>query len=106
MALTRTKGWVYLSGVGDYPMYSELREVLAMKGDNFILRLLHPPSNVIGLTKKEELLRGFALGRLNFQHLSLSGENLRGCRFDNINLIGSNLDRVDFIFKRLPYKQN
>lgn len=96
VALTRTRGWVYLSGVGDYPMYWELREVLGMRGGSFRLRLHHLPPNMIGVTPKDELLRGFALGRRNFKHLSLSGENLRGCSFDNINLIGSNLERVDF----------
>lgn len=34
VALTRTRGWVSLSGVGDYPMYDEMRRVID-SGDTF-----------------------------------------------------------------------
>jgi len=34
VALTRTKGWLNISGVGDYPMYKEFEEVLA-SGNKF-----------------------------------------------------------------------
>lgn len=96
VALTRSKGWVYLSGIGDYPMYSELKEVLAMKENNITLKLRHLPSNLIGLTPQEEFLQSFALGKRHFPSLSLSKANLHNYNFDNINLIASNLEKVDF----------
>jgi len=32
VALTRTKGWLEVSGIGDYPMYKEFEQVLKSKG--------------------------------------------------------------------------
>ncbi|MBD2492103.1 DEAD/DEAH box helicase [Aulosira sp. FACHB-615] len=31
VALTRTRGWAYLSGIGNYPMYEEMRRVIESK---------------------------------------------------------------------------
>lgn len=31
VALTRTRGWAYLSGIGNYPMYEEIRRVIESK---------------------------------------------------------------------------
>ncbi|AFZ54795.1 pentapeptide repeat-containing protein [Cyanobacterium aponinum] len=96
VALTRSKGWVYLSGVGNYVMYSELKEVLAVKGDSFNLTLRNLPENIIKASEKEDLLKRFALGNRNFKYLCLSGESFKGCCLDNINLIGSNLEKINF----------
>jgi len=33
VALTRTRAWVQVSGVGSYPLFKEFRQVMAAKGE-------------------------------------------------------------------------
>ncbi len=47
VALTRTRGWVNLSGVGDYPMYDEMRRVID-SGDTFNFTYKRPLKRDIG----------------------------------------------------------
>ncbi|MFK0732946.1 MAG: ATP-binding domain-containing protein [Gloeotrichia echinulata IR180] len=47
VALTRTRGWASLSGVGNYPMYDEMRRVIA-SGDSFTFNYKRPPKRDIG----------------------------------------------------------
>lgn len=42
VALTRTRGWAYLSGIGNYPLYDEMRKVIA-SGDTFSFNFNRPP---------------------------------------------------------------
>ncbi len=39
VALTRSRGWVHLSGIGDYPFYEEVRKVMAQK-DTFTFTII------------------------------------------------------------------
>jgi superfamily I DNA and RNA helicase len=41
VALTRTRGWVRLSGVGEYPMCDEMRQVIAA-GNSFTFTFDRP----------------------------------------------------------------
>ncbi len=47
VALTRARGWSSLSGVGNYPMYEEMRRVIA-SGDTFTFTYKRPPKRDIG----------------------------------------------------------
>lgn len=47
VALTRARGWASLSGVGNYPMYDEMRRVIA-SGDSFTFNYQRPPQRDIG----------------------------------------------------------
>jgi superfamily I DNA and RNA helicase len=47
VALTRTRGWASLSGVGNYPMYDEMRQVIT-SGDTFTFTYKRPPKRDLG----------------------------------------------------------
>ena len=47
VALTRSRGWVSLSGVGDYPMYEEMQQVIE-SGDTFTFTYKRPLKRDIG----------------------------------------------------------
>ncbi|MGB7443212.1 MAG: ATP-binding domain-containing protein [Coleofasciculaceae cyanobacterium] len=47
VALTRSRGWVSLSGVGDYPMYEEMQRVIE-SGDSFTFTYKRPLKRDIG----------------------------------------------------------
>jgi superfamily I DNA and RNA helicase len=47
VALTRARGWVNLSGVGNYPMYEEMQRVIAA-GDKFSFTFKRPLKRDIG----------------------------------------------------------
>ncbi|OIP69356.1 MAG: DNA/RNA helicase [Oscillatoriales cyanobacterium CG2_30_40_61] len=42
VGMTRSRGWVCLSGVGDYPFYDEIRQVIS-SGDTFTFTFNRPP---------------------------------------------------------------
>ncbi len=46
VALTRSKGWINLSGIGDYPLYDEVKNVI-QQGNNFTFTLtgITPPED-------------------------------------------------------------
>ncbi len=45
VALTRARGWAVLSGIGEYPMYDEMRRVIA-SGDRFTFTYRQPSRNL------------------------------------------------------------
>ncbi|MBD2691501.1 ATP-binding domain-containing protein [Anabaena catenula] len=47
VALTRARGWANLSGVGSYPLYDEMRKVIA-SGESFTFTYKRPPKRDIG----------------------------------------------------------
>ena len=49
IALTRTRGWVNVSGIGSYPLYEEMERVLE-SGDQFTFIFRRPPEREIGVT--------------------------------------------------------
>lgn len=94
-AITRTRAWVTLSGLGGYPFYEELQQVLA-SGDTFRFIYRQPPQREIPITSAGEFLARYAAGERNFQNIDLSGVelsyfDLKGCNFIGANLQGANL---------------
>jgi len=90
IALTRTQGWVNLSGIGNYDFYQELERVIA-NGNKF--EIVFSDSNIrgISISDRANLLRGYALGRRNFSHVNLQNADLANKNLANINLIAANL---------------
>ncbi len=93
VALTRTKGWVYISGIGNYSLYEELEQIID-SGDNLQFNLTEPQRD-IRIGDRAELLQEFALGRRNFRQLDLAGMDLSHLSLVNINLIDANLSHTD-----------
>jgi len=94
IGLTRTKAWVNISGVGNYVMYKELKEVLKVD-DHFSFKVLNLPQQQLKLTVKSELINSFLLGNRDFSQIDLSNLNLKNLSLININLIGSNLNNTN-----------
>ncbi len=90
VALTRSKGWVKLSGVGSYTMYEEMWRVM-QSGDSFTFTFRRPPKREISVTDAGELLKRFAAGGRNFQNTDLAGVQLPGADLREANLIGASL---------------
>mgnify|MGYP006274862427 CR=1 FL=1 len=94
-ALTRTRAWVTLSGIGAYPFYEEFQRVLD-SGDTFRFIYRQPPVREIPITPVGEFLARYAAGERNFQNIELPGVelshfDLTGCNFLGANLAGANL---------------
>jgi superfamily I DNA and RNA helicase len=90
IALTRTRAWVKLTGVGDYPFYKEVEEAIKTP-DKIIFTMQGNYQREVGVKDRSELLRRFALGGKNFQNADLEGADLRGVNLTKANLIGANL---------------
>jgi superfamily I DNA and RNA helicase len=93
VALTRSKGWVYLSGIGNYSLYKEL-ELVMQNSDNLQFNLTEPQHNII-ISDRVELLQGFALGRRNFRQVNLANSDLSHLFLSNINLISADLTHAN-----------
>jgi superfamily I DNA/RNA helicase len=72
VALTRSRGWVKVSGIGAYPMYEEMYRVI-QSGDTFTFTFRRPPQREMNVTDAGELLQRYALGGRNFQNADLQG---------------------------------
>lgn len=94
IALTRTRAWVKLSGVGNYQMYEEMRRVIA-SGDTFTFTFNHRPKREISVTDAGELLKRYAAGGRNFQNADLRGIQLAGANLRGANLISAKLNNVN-----------
>ncbi|MEA5470438.1 pentapeptide repeat-containing protein [Spirulina sp. 06S082] len=90
VALTRTRAWVNLSGIGSYPFYEEFRQVLRC-GDTFNFTYKRPPQRELSVTDAGELLERYRLGRRNFRNADLENIQLPNACLKNVNLIGANL---------------
>jgi superfamily I DNA and RNA helicase len=90
IALTRSRGWVHLSGTGAYPFYQELWQVMKSQG-KLTFTVQQKPKKLMSLTAVSELLKRYHLGERCFQSADLSGVNLPGVCLDHINLTGANL---------------
>ncbi|MGL5940029.1 MAG: pentapeptide repeat-containing protein [Waterburya sp.] len=90
VALTRTRAWVNISGVGDYSLYQELEELINSKNQiQFTVQSL--PQRELKISDRANLLQGYALGRTNFRHANLQNVDLSRLNLTNINLIEANL---------------
>lgn len=94
VALTRTRGWITISGIENYPLYTELQQVIN-SGDTFDFTYQHLPQREIYITTLGELLTRFAWGERNFHDANLVGANLANLCLNTINLIGANLSKAN-----------
>jgi superfamily I DNA and RNA helicase len=94
VALTRARAWVNLSGVGQYPMYREIRETLKNR-DTFTFTHQNNLDREIYLTESRELLHRYSQGERNFQGIDLKEANLTNFNLEKINLIAANLQRAN-----------
>ncbi|MEM8780925.1 MAG: pentapeptide repeat-containing protein [Cyanobacteria bacterium P01_G01_bin.49] len=93
VAITRSRGWVNLSGIGNYGFYQELKNVL--NTDNFTFTYTPPQQREITGTDRGELLDRYRLGERNFQQAELSNVILTNVNLTDINLIGANLSNAN-----------
>ena len=101
VALTRARGWVNLSGIGDYPLYEEIKQVLASE-DTFTFNWQSLPKRTLSVSDRDNILTSFALGRKNFRSANLQKINLAGVNLANINLIEANLQQANLENTQLP----
>ena len=94
IGLTRSRGWVRLTGTGAYPMYNEMARVI-QSGDNFTFNLRQPPAREMGLTAVGEMLRRYRRGNRNFRGVHLVGVDLAGVCLSEANLMGANLTKAN-----------
>ncbi|MGA9379588.1 MAG: pentapeptide repeat-containing protein [Phormidium sp.] len=94
IALTRTRAWVKLSGVGKYQMYEEMHRVIA-SGETFTFIFNHRPKREISVTDAGELLKRYAAGGRNFQNADLRGIQLAGANLRGANLISAKLHNAN-----------
>lgn len=99
-AITRTRAWVTLSGVGAYPFYEEVQQVLD-SGDIFQFVYRKPPLREIPITPVGEFLAQYAAGERNFQNINLAGVKLNDFDLKGCNFIGANLAGVDLSYSCL-----
>lgn len=95
VALTRTRAWVMLSGIGCYAFYEEVKQVIASR-ETLTFTFQRPQKRVICLTDAGELLKRYAMGERNFQKSDLKQAKFKDVELSNINLMGSQLSGVDF----------
>jgi len=90
IAITRSRGWLNLSGIDYYPLYQEIRELLSSR-EQITFTFSLPQLQQVTVTPVEELKQRYALGDRHFQNINLSGANLAGIYLTKANLIGANL---------------
>ena len=94
VALTRTRGWVNISGIGDYLLYQELSQLINSKNQiKFTVKRL--PQRELTISDRASLLKEYALGRTNFRHANLQGADLSQMNLSNINLIEADLSNAN-----------
>ncbi len=94
VALTRSKGWLKLSGTGAYPMYDEMWRVM-QSGDSFTFTWKQHHQRNISVTDAGELAGRYAAGGRNFQGVDLVGADLAGANLQRANLVNSKLVGAD-----------
>ncbi len=100
IALTRSRGWVNISGIGNYPLYQELQNILK-SGDSFSITFRYPQQREIVGTDVGELLERYSLGGRNFEQAQLENAQLEGLNLNDINLIKANLSGAKLKYSKL-----
>ena len=90
IALTRSRGWAYLSGIGNYEFYREIKAVMKSK-DTFKFIYREDYQREICICDRNTLLKGYAIGRMNFRYANLQQADLSYKNLANINLIAADL---------------
>lgn len=94
VAMTRSRGWLRLTGLGSYPLYEEVSQVIK-SGNAFTFPRLFSPERDISISTKGELMGRYKNGDRNFQGANLSGLDLTGVNLSYANLIGANLQNAN-----------
>ena len=94
IALTRTRAWVNISGIGEYNLYREL-ELLITDRQQIKVNLNQPPQRHLTISDRANLLQNYALGRTNFRAINLNGVDLSNVNLTNINLIEADLSNAN-----------
>ncbi|WP_019504509.1 pentapeptide repeat-containing protein [Pleurocapsa sp. PCC 7319] len=94
VALTRTRAWVNISGIGDYSLYQELSRLIECK-NQIQFTVKGPPQRELRISDRASLLQGYALGRTNFRYANLQGADLSDLNLSNINLIEADLSNAN-----------
>lgn len=100
VALTRAKGWVNISGIGNYPFYREMQGVLG-SGDTVNFAFPRHLIREIGVSDAGELLRRYQLGGRNFQRVDLQNVQLAGANLCGANLLQAILTNANLRDARL-----
>lgn len=112
IAMTRTRAWVNISGIGHYSLYQELADLI-QNSHNHTYTVNSLPQRELRISDRASLIQGYALGRINFRHANLSYADLSQLNLANINLIeadlsyanleGTNLTNAKLIAANLNY---
>lgn len=102
VAMTRSRGWLRLSGLGSYPLYEELAQVIK-SGNKFTFPLIFSPQRDISISDGGEIMRRYKNGDRNFQGANLSFLDLTGVNLSHANLIGANLQNANLTHANLNY---
>ena len=94
VALTRTRAWVNISGIGDYPLYRELDKLIQQE-QTITFTVTSQPQRELRISDRANLIQGYALGRRNFRHANLSHADLSQLHLAKINLIDANLSHAN-----------
>jgi superfamily I DNA and RNA helicase len=94
-ALTRTRAWVNISGVGDYALYQELTELIENGDRRLTFTVTSLPQRELRISDRASLIQGYALGRKNFRHANLQHADLSQMHLANINLIDADLSHAN-----------
>ena len=94
IALTRTRAWVDISGIGDYELYRELDRAIASK-NKLTFTITQLPQRELRISDRANLIQGYALGRKNFRYANLSNADLSQMNLTDINLIEANLNNAN-----------
>ncbi len=94
VALTRSMGWVRVSGVGTYPLYEEFHRVIR-SGERLAFTFDEPPMRQMEKTEMGELMRRYAPGKDSLAGADLTGANLGGIDLRHANLIGTQFVGAD-----------
>jgi len=89
VAMTRTRAWVNISGIGDSFLYQELSSLI--NSQQITVNLANPPQRELRISDRANLLQGYALGRTNFRYADLRNADLSHTNLANINLIEADL---------------
>jgi uncharacterized protein YjbI with pentapeptide repeats len=100
VAMTRSRGWLRLSGLGSYPLYEELAQVIK-SGNKFTFPLIFSPQRDISISDAGEIMRRYKNGDRNFQGANLSFLDLTGVNLSHANLIGANLQNANLTHANL-----
>ena len=94
IALTRTKAWINISGIENYPLYQELRQLIGSK-EQIKIKTNATPQRELRTSDRSNILQGYALGRTNFRYSNLRSADLSHLNLSNINLIEADLSNAN-----------